>query len=458
MPLAEHDEHLTSPDTGYKSFNSRAPRGARRCRRKAYRPVIRFNSRAPRGARLHELDGDADIVRFQFTCPSRSTTPGETLTGSTRVVSIHVPLAEHDTTYACSLLKDCMSVSIHVPLAEHDRCFWATCLSLPQFQFTCPSRSTTDGLSQHRQRHFRFNSRAPRGARRSGADCALPCRQFQFTCPSRSTTHAERPWSPEAQVSIHVPLAEHDMFAAFTSDFIKVSIHVPLAEHDGNTINKNCPYFGFNSRAPRGARLAGAGVNPAHECFNSRAPRGARRTSMVSAMSLIQFQFTCPSRSTTFSSCKQDISRIVSIHVPLAEHDVNPACSIWPLMVSIHVPLAEHDSKPRGSPSSRARFNSRAPRGARLPAPLGRDLFIRFQFTCPSRSTTMPLLILPSALSVSIHVPLAEHDDLQGGSMKKVVVSIHVPLAEHDQGGARKLIETLSFNSRAPRGARRSSL
>ena len=36
------------------------------------------------------------------------------------------------------------------------------------------------------------------------------------------------------------------------------------------------------------------------------------------------------------------------------------------------------------------------------------------------------------ALSVSIHVPLAEHDALTDVSIPTTTVSIHVPLAEHD--------------------------
>ena len=33
---------------------------------------------------------------------------------------------------------------------------------------------------------------------------------FQFTCPSRSTTQGRTDPDPQSQVSIHVPLAEHD--------------------------------------------------------------------------------------------------------------------------------------------------------------------------------------------------------------------------------------------------------
>ena len=78
----------------------------------------------------------------------------------------------------------------------------------------------------------------------------------------------------------------------------------------------------------------------------------------------------------------------VSIHVPLAEHDVYPFDTAVIDFVSIHVPLAEHDMKLRIKPDPK-------------------------------------------------------------------IVSIHVPLAEHDLEDCAPLTLVVSFNSRAPRGARR---
>ena len=56
----------------------------------------------------------------------------------------------------------------------------------------------------------------------------------------------------------------------------------------------------------------------------------------------------------------------------------------------------------------------------------------RFQFTCPSRSTTECEQKLLTMLRVSIHVPLAEHDRNLDRKTGLLDVSIHVPLAEHD--------------------------
>ena len=189
------------------------------------------------------------------------------------------------------------------------------------------------------------------------------------------------------------------------------------------------------------------------------------------------FQFTCPSRSTTTVTTSRVMRVSVSIHVPLAEHDVCGRSVHQPDGVSIHVPLAEHDISPSMSFWYTYGFNSRAPRGARPTLTGGDTRENPFQFTCPSRSTTkgninsskgpwvsihVPLAEhdfrgkkLSEMKSVSIHVPLAEHDDNAHTVALYKTVSIHVPLAEHDPGGGACLLLIAGFNSRAPRGARR---
>ena len=98
--------------------------------------------------------------------------------------------------------------------------------------------------------------------------------------------------------------------------------------------------------------------------------------------------------------------------MPLAEHDCIASRSMTgPSVVSIHVPLAEHDHFRDARGLVGRGFNSRAPRGARhewaedtaseeavsIHVPLAEhdrmsDDDLRdvqsFQFTCPSRSTT----------------------------------------------------------------------
>ena len=55
-------------------------------------------------------------------------------------------------------------------------------------------------------------------------------------------------------------------------------------------------------------------------------------------------------------------------------------------------------------------------------------------------------------------MPLAEHDSGQSRPWLLREVSIHVPLAEHDSMGQRRQEAEGCFNSRAPRGARRTAI
>ena len=145
-----------------------------------------------------------------------------------------------------------------------------------EFQFTCPSRSTTSAivrlcgsytvsihvpLAEHDYRYQAqpqditgFNSRAPRGARLASENRSVKC----------------------TGVSIHVPLAEHDIQVSADGQAWSVSIHVPLAEHDLPFRMVRAGREGFNSRAPRGARQRLPSMTTSTESFNSRAPRGAR--------------------------------------------------------------------------------------------------------------------------------------------------------------------------------------
>ena len=144
----------------------------------------------------------------------------------------------------------------------------------------------------------RFNSRAPRGARPGATPASQPSHVFQFTCPSRSTTGAREAVGYRGIVSIHVPLAEHDL----------------------RDIRRACEIDGFNSRAPRGAR------------------RGTNRPEGTGQVSI-----HVPLAEHDGELCTNVNDILVSIHVPLAEHDANLLQEHRHHTVSIHVPLAEHD-------------------------------------------------------------------------------------------------------------------
>ena len=55
---------------------------------------------------------------------------------------------------------------------------------------------------------------------------------FQSTCPLRGTTIVKRWGRAPATISIHVPLAGHDVVIDALNFVRHISIHVPLAGHD----------------------------------------------------------------------------------------------------------------------------------------------------------------------------------------------------------------------------------
>ena len=122
--------------------------------------------------------------------------------------------------------------------------------------------------------------------------------------------------------------------------------------------------------------------------------------------------------------------------------------------VSIHVPLAEHDVIVERSQTHNNRFNSRAPRGARPTGATGLHRSCRFQFTCPSRSTTSVIELHSLSTGFKSRAPRGARRKRRSRLSASPSVSIHVPLAEHDSGARRSLRHQLCFNSRAPRGAR----
>ena len=186
MPLAEHDMYNLPINPAYASFNSRAPRGAR-LERNIYRKRNNwFQFTCPSRSTTAFPSNAVAAQRFQFTCPSRSTTRSLTHgAGSLSGFQFTCPSRSTTPDRTCSQIPD--AVSIHVPLAEHDA--------------ASGSLSTTGAG---------FNSRAPRGARPDFGMAVARMSEFQFTCPSRSTTRSASAASASSQVSIHVPLAEHD--------------------------------------------------------------------------------------------------------------------------------------------------------------------------------------------------------------------------------------------------------
>ena len=266
--------------------------------------------------------------------------------------------------------------------------------------------------------------------------------------------------SDPALISIHMPLAGHDKYAmaGAANDFAFQST-CPLRGTTGritmlvddNVFQSTCPLRGTTFARP---------VDLTVQNFNPRAPCGARLVTVKTGPGTYKkFQSTCPLRGTTWVGYFRMVNGTISIHVPLAGHDHPPCRGRSP---------ARHFN-PRAPCGARqdvtcfdlvcSHFNPRAPCGARLCPPSLRLLKAQFQSTCPLRGTTIRRVEGGVQLGISIHVPLAGHDDeesnedrpikefqstcpLRGttaaaaGRVSGSRISIHVPLAGHDKRSA----------------------
>ena len=193
--------------------------------------------------------------------------------------------------------------------------------------------------------------------------------------------------------------------------------------------------------------------------FNPRAPCGARRLTIGQLHLHPPFQSTCPLRGTTKMEDEiNDKTRYFNPRAPCGARRQYAHTS----------PRSKHFN-PRApcgarlllsiSPSVIKHFNPRAPCGARL---VSVKFFVVpniFQSTCPLRGTTLVVGHAIHAGIISIHVPLAGHDDVDFGAHVVRIhfnprapcgarpqpssrpfsgrISIHVPLAGHDDLGHR---------------------
>ena len=141
----------------------------------------------------------------------------------------------------------------------------------------------------------------------------VPLAEHDVLSPPQPVSH---------RVSIHVPLAEHDSSDYWRARQDIVSIHVPLAEHDLLPSPEWSGDDSFNSRAPRGARPMATALPATPTTFQFTCPSRSTTGMSIFIVRLSKFQFTCPSRSTTGTPDDQAGAPGVSIHVPLAEHDL----------------------------------------------------------------------------------------------------------------------------------------
>ena len=71
--------------------------------------------------------------------------------------------------------------------------------------------------------------------------------------------------------------------------------------------------------------------------------RGTTILDALTAQRIEAFQSTCPLRGTTISLRRVYAEKWISIHMPLAGHDVIYGIWISEYAISIHMPLAGHD-------------------------------------------------------------------------------------------------------------------
>ncbi len=249
--------------------------------------------------------------------------------------------------------------------------------------------------------------------RNAGSLGSLLC-PFQSTCPLRGTT-AKFSWrsAKRGRISIHVPLAGHDVFGAGSANPAPISIHVPLAGHDAasrHSRKRLRPQF--QSTCPLRGTTYTTGVLVKYFSISIHVPlAGHDSPSQISKLTREGFQSTCPLRGTTFLACRRCWFPRISIHVPLAGHDQSVASYLSDWLISIHVPLAGHDGQRLVNYIYIRYFNPRAPCGARRE--IAGFPYEAWNFNprapCGARRWRLHELFTPEAV-ISIHVPLAGHD------------------------------------------------
>ena len=175
------------------------------------RPRRRFQSTCPlRGTTTRWTSRDTRNLLFQSTCPLRGTTNKRRAEQDKEAISIHVPLAGHDSK-GWENEYEIENFNPRAPCGARRTTAMTLEPSAAKFQSTCPLRGTTmtsstplyinpisihvplaghDGTgSRAGSNQWNFNPRAPCGARHySGGETMPQSRAFQSTCPLRGTT------------------------------------------------------------------------------------------------------------------------------------------------------------------------------------------------------------------------------------------------------------------------------
>ena len=190
------------------------------------------------------------------------------------------------------------------------------------------------------------------------------------------------------------------------------------------------------------------------------------------------FQSTRPVGGATGDSGDAQLGQHVSIHAPRGGRDQNRKVSLAPERVSIHAPRGGRDTffctpkrrKPmfqstrpvggatwrfRRRPAWPARFNPRAPWGARLCSFCEITRLDKFQSTRPVGGATSRPLISEHRTPVSIHAPRGGRDTPSGGRRPRwTEFQSTRPVGGATEGSESPPRCSGGFNPRAPWGAR----
>ena len=285
------------------------------------RPPRSFNPRAPRGARRSGSPSGSRKKMFQSTRPTRGATHGCVEGRGEREVSIHAPHEGRDRS-SQAVFADLSSFNPRAPRgARHPPCRfrWSKCSFNPR------APRGARHLRPSSKRHPRsFNPRAPRGARRGYQRCETtaqgfnpraprgarpmthrrwcgmrtfqstrPTRgatqfalikgmqsEFQSTRPTRGATAARKPYRAGYPVSIHAPHEGRDMTEQPMETFFRFQSTRPTRGATGTPGTVRALYLFQSTRPTRGAT------------FYGRHPDGRG-----------QFQSTRPTRAATSQNC-----------------------------------------------------------------------------------------------------------------------------------------------------------
>ena len=235
-----------------------------------------------------------------------------------------------------------------------------------------------------------FNPRAPCGARPRGGDYAPSELQFQSTCPLRGTTRSTTSAAADQSISIHVPLAGHDL-AAMLSTFAEVGFQstCPLRGTTAVISPSTPPMLSvFQSTCPLRGTTRYQYSNILQWLFQSTCPLRGTTIRLTARVVRLTFQSTCPLRGTTISFRVKRSERTFQSTCPLRGTTISSMpCEFFVMYFNPRAPCGAR-RQAEGLDRRNTYFNPRAPCGARRTSKGFSSSRRRFQSTCPLRGTT----------------------------------------------------------------------